>query len=343
MRVFSNRFIWAALLLAIFMQGCSSDKVNEAAYFKTFDHIKTDQFVWSYGHGGIYWVSGNEVVLDAQVKNTQGVFENGLYQVNVDDGSYIRLMERSNHYKYCFDGDVLFVRTKKEKQLLHMPENYRIVQETKAEKLKDGMYSPVRCKSLERPTKDGYRHLFQQDGLLKTDNNGLKYMGKDKRFKGHLDPDNKVHLVGENLSVKKILDLKISEVSTPYFLTHENAYFGYSMNGMCGSLWWLYRDTWKVQTKEQCFGSWAQFTSKLLYPTKAGVFVQHYTSKKYKSYLVTDKKEYTLETTSSIGGSLAPDGCRVAYGSGELSGKGGRRQILKLFNACQFMEEQEEK
>jgi hypothetical protein len=123
------------------------------------------------------------------------------------------------------------------------------------------------------------------------------------------------------------------------FIPHENAYFGYNINDMCGSIWWLYRDTWKVKNKDQCFGAWAQFTSKLLHPTRVGLFVEHHTSKEYKTYLVVDNKEYKLDKVSVRGASVNPDGCRVVYGSGELKGKGGRRQILKLFNACKFMEE----
>ncbi len=342
MRVFSNRFIWAALLLAIFMQGCSSDKVNEAAYFKTFDHIKTDQFVWSYGDGGIYWVSDNEVVLDAQVKNAQGIFENGLYQVSVIDGSFIRLVERSNSYSYCFDGNTLFIKSADKREILNKPALYSIEQVTSFKKLKNGVNSALRCRSVEKPSEDGYRPLLFSDGFLKTEWNGSRYKGTDKRMKGDLDPDNKVILVDSEGKEKKQLELNISQVSVPYFLADRNAYFGYRMRTRCASLWWLYREGWKTKTKKHCFGGWAQNTSKLIFPTRSGMYVEHHTSRKYKTYLVTDKTEHKLEIVSARGGALSHDGCRVAYGSGELSGKGGRRQILKIFNACQFMEEQGE-
>ena len=335
MRVFSNRFIWAALLLAILMQGCSSDKANEAAYFKTFDHIKTDQFVWSYGDGGIYWVSENEVVLDAQVKNKQGIFENGLYQVNVVDGSFIRLVERSISYSYCFDGDTLFIKSADKRKLLRKPEFYSIEQVTKFKKLKNGQNSPLRCRGFEKPKNDGgYLALRTSDGYIKN------------KYRKSKDDEVHVYLADNNgLEIKELVKHEKDSnglVGRLLFIQDKDAYFGYKMKARCASFWWLYRDGWETKTKKHCFGGWAQNTSKLIYPTRVGMFVQHYTSKKYKSYLVTDTKEYSLETISSIGGALSPDGCRVAYGSGELSGKGGRRQILKIFNACQFMEEQGE-
>ncbi len=55
---------------------------------RSFDHILTDQYVWSYGQGGIYWVSNEQVVLEARIKNEKGELDWGLFQVDVRDGSY---------------------------------------------------------------------------------------------------------------------------------------------------------------------------------------------------------------------------------------------------------------
>ena len=348
--IFRPNIFLSFFLFLIFLSGCSEDIENDPRFFKSFPEIKTNQFMWSYGRGGIYWVSDNQVVLDAEVANKLGVLERGLYQIDVRNGSYFRLLDYSEHYWYCFNGETLFVRLKNKKPIINEPKGYKLVQETDyKERNKNlhnaGLYSQLRCDAIDRPSDDGYRQLFANDGYLKTDNKGTKYSGKDYRFRGELDPDNKVVLVDKNLKEIKDLDLKISEVSTPYFIPHENAYFGYKFNNakMCGLFWWLYRDDWSVKTNEQCFGIWSQNSSKLFYPTKAGLFVQHYTTKKYKSYLFARGREFQLEKTSSIGGSIAPDGCRVAYGSGELIAlAAGQRQILKVFNACKFIEEQGE-
>lgn len=99
------------IILLFSLVGCWNKDAVDQKYFTTFDHIKTDQFVWMLGIGGIYWVSADAVVLEALVKNNKGVAEKGIYQVNMD-GSYKLLVSLKNEgpYSYCFDGKDLYLR-----------------------------------------------------------------------------------------------------------------------------------------------------------------------------------------------------------------------------------------
>ncbi|TNC79480.1 MAG: hypothetical protein C9356_18850 [Oleiphilus sp.] len=96
---------WLGALL-----GCSSQN-DLSAYFRTFDHIVTDQYRETYGQGGIYWVSNDHVVLEAYLKTEQSDLDRGIYQVSVNDGSFIKVVDitddKPTTYKFCFDGAVL--------------------------------------------------------------------------------------------------------------------------------------------------------------------------------------------------------------------------------------------
>lgn len=340
--IYRINLLMVSFLFVAMLSACSQEEKENPAYFKEFTNIKTNQFMWNYGQGGIYWVLDNAIVLDAQVKNSEGIFERGLYQVNVNDGSYIKLVEVGENklYSYCFVEKVLYVKSDETLNILYKPKLYSIKLETEFKKHKDGRYSPLLCESVEVPSMGGYIPLMEGDGFLKIDWDGPRLPDKGT-FQGVLKPDNPVTMIDNNWKHLRTLDLTIAQVSTPQFIEYLNTYFGFRVEPMranCFILWWLNRDEWRADTKNICLGSWASQNSKFLLPTKVGIYVQHYTSNKYKTYLVADGFEYPIEKVSARGSTLSADGCRVAYGSGEIGyGKSRFSQQLKIFDACEFI------
>lgn len=326
------------VISAAWLAGCFGDEGVDQKYFKTFEHIKTDQFVWMYGRGGIYWVSDNAVVLDALVKNTEGVAERGIYQVNMD-GSYLRLVEKTKKgpFDYCFDGKTLFIRGGEGQfNVLNPPKDYKLFLQAKAEIQKGGPYAPVRCQYMKPPRSDaGYVALKEEDGFLKNN------------YRTDKNPKPNTYLSDNEGMEKIVLDVgEIKIFSYARYLPDRDSYFFYRNRGNCSYVGWVARDNWRVRTKKHCFGSWAVYNSKIVLSTRVGFFIEHHTDYMNKAYLVTDEKEYPIETISAIGTALAPDGCRVAYGSGNYRarnrGPNDYRQVLKVFDSCKFMKDQGE-
>jgi len=339
MQLAAGNFLRLVIVLsfASLLFSCSlSDKSN---FFSSFEHIKTDQFNWSYGQGGIYWVSNNQVVLDAQVKNKQGIPERGLYQVNVNDGTYIKLVEIGDkeQYKYCFAENTLYIKAKNRRDALHNPEFYSIEQQTVFKKLKNGLNAPLRCKSVDKPKNDGgYLALKEEDGFIKN-----KYI-TSKEDEGHVYlTNNKGDVIKELITLppgsKGIL-------GRPRFLPYRDAYFGYSMKRYrqdCFDVWWLPRKTWKIDIQDVCLGSWYNNGSNIISPIRVGLFVENYSTRKPSSHVIVGSKEYKFENTNIRGASVSPKGCQVAYGYGNYrprNGGGDYRQHLKVFNACKYIE-----
>lgn len=318
--------------------GCSS-QIESKPYLKTFDHILTDQYVWFYGQGGIYWVSNEHVVLEANVKNAQGILDSGLYQVNVRDGSYLKVVdvpeERPFYYTYCFDGSVLTVMTGKGLlNLENKPEHYSVVIRERRKKTKSNSYSSFRCEFVENPTANaGYAALRDGDGYLKYERSG-----QDRRhvFLADKEGKNLKKLIEQNIVRKGPLGM----FSIKYFLEDEGAYFGYSPwnKNNCTELWWLYLANWKYTNQKLCLTDWA-FGSRLLHRLSDAFYVEHHTDQKGKpkSYVIYKENELAIEMDNVRGSSVSPNGCLVAFGVGNnAKGKSGVRQKLKLFDYCEY-------
>ncbi len=327
------------LSLSLFLSGCFFGDSNDGMYAE-FKNIKTDQFIWSKGRGGIYWVSENEVILDAVIQNADAEPERGLYQVNVMDGSHIKIASIGfkGLYVYCFDGEYLHLKNKVGSfQIDNVPTGYKLVVSEKTPSIKGYLYSSLRCSRFKRET--GYRKymLSKEDGYL------LSKLRPDRdKSRDIIHENNGVELVSPK-SEKVPVELKSGYVFNPQYLIDRDMYFGYQQRGSCGYFWWLERGSWKGKTEKKCFGAWAQSSSLVFTPTKVGLFVEHHTMRGTKTYLSTDKHLYSLENVSARGSSLAPDGCRIAYGSGNFQGRKDEkdfRQVLKIINACEFMNNQ---
>tara|TARA_R110002049_G_scaffold24515_1_gene86845 strand:- start:8248 stop:9279 length:1032 start_codon:yes stop_codon:yes gene_type:complete len=339
MRVIKQHLQLLLLGFLVALFGCSSQS-DLSDYSKTFDNILTDQYIWLYGSGGIYWVSNEQVVLEAHVKNQQGLLDRGLYQVDVRDGSYLKVVDVPDQspltYKYCFDGKLLLVMiTRGHFKAVNTPKGYKVEILESDEFTRTNPYSPLRCKFVEKPSEDsGYGSLRIDDGFIKH-----QWEGADEVHVYLSDED------GNNL--KKLVDQKVVRRGSPvgmftvkYYIKHINAYFGYSSwdHRDCTELWWLYRDDWLLKNKNLCLGEWAKGGSRLIHVLRGALYLEHYGGGKGRTYILSDNKELIVETKHGRGAVVSPNGCMVAYGEGAMSGKPGIRQKLKLFNYCEYQQ-----
>lgn len=330
---------WLFLFTFLLISGCSK-QTDVSDYLRSFDHILTDQYVWSYGQGGIYWVSNDQVVLEARIKNEKGELDRGLYQVDVRDGTYLKIVEISGQpplsYKYCFDGKALHVlKELGNYRMVNAPKGYEVVIRELGKLTDTNSYSPLRCGFVEKPAgPGGYAALRPGDGFIK------HQWESDKDVHVYLADDS-----GTNL--KKLLEQKVVRKGTPlgmftvrYFLESENAYFGYSPwdNKDCSELWWLYRDDWRLLHKTVCLGELASGGSRLLHSLNGSIYLEHYGGRKGRSYILVGNEWLPVEKNHGRGATVSPNGCSVAYGEGDINGKSGVRQKLKVFNYCDYQQ-----
>lgn len=329
--------LFQCFFFTLCLSGCFSNDSSDGVYTE-FKNIKTDQFIWEYGRGGIYWVSDNEMVLDAITKNTDGVPERGVYQVNVLDGSFIKIakIDFKELYKYCVDSNNLYLKSRTGNfKISNYSKNFEIVKVKQKKKEKGYKYSEIRCSSFKKISGYANYALSRGDGYLLAKNNADRDTYRDV-----IHEDSGVELVTPS-GDRTPIDLKSGVVFRPQYLIDRDMYFGYQQRSRCGHFWWLKRGSWKGKTEKKCFGAWAQSSSLIFIPTRVGLFIEHHTTKGTKTYLSTEKHLYPLEKTPARGSSLAPDGCRVAYGSGNIGyGQSRFSQHLKIFNACKFMNNQ---
>jgi len=335
----TNLFFYIFLLGCLGgLSGCSLDNVP-SEYFKTFDHIVTDQYRQTDGQGGIYWVSNDHVVLEAYLKTEQSDLDLGIYQVSVNDGSFIKVVDITDDqpttYKFCFDGAVLHVMTKRgDFNLVTAPQGYTVLLRQMREHKRSNEYSPIRCQFVDIPREKKARYipLKSEDGFMKnqageTQNDPVKvFLSND---------------LGDNLKeISSLPEGSGGVIGIRRYSPHLNAYFGNSyFENNCTDLSWIYRDDWRLEQKRICLGDWA-FGSRVIHGVKGALYVEHITETKNvpKSYVIVDGKEFPIETEMIRGSSVSPDGCKVAYGKGGYSGKSGLRQQLKLFNYCEYIQ-----
>lgn len=318
--------------------GCSKPH-DPKDYMKTFDHILTDQYIETPGHGGIYWVSNEQLVLEARVKNDQGALDRGIYQIDVRDGSYLKVVDIPDQgpitYKFCFDGKVLHVTSaSSDIKVVNASAGYEVDIRELEKITRTNAYSPLRCNFVEKPNKDaGYGALRLGDGFIKHQWEGTE----------------EVHVfladAGGN-ELKKLVDQKVVRRGSPvgmftlrYYLEEKNAYFGYSPwdRRTCTELWWLYRDGWTVKNEELCLPE-LKYGSLLVHNLKDALYLEHYTSKSAKTYILKDTKKLLVERRFGRGASVSPDQCLIAYGEGDRGGTSGVRQKLKIFNYCEYQQ-----
>lgn len=321
-------------LLAFSLTGCFKDDGVDQKYFKIFENIKTDQFRASYGNRGIYWISNDTVVLNAQVTTESGSKKRGIFQVNMD-GMYQQLVDTDEiaNYKYCFDGSTLHIRNDIGGiELIKEPEGYNTLIGS-IEYISDGtLFSPLRCVFVNRPEGDGgYVALKSNDGFV----NNRRNIKSEKAFSSNL--------VNNKGDFRLTLDSNNkSFVSRPRYLEHSDEYFFQRFRRGCALFSWVKRNEWSVQTKEFCFDEWIESTSKIANATKVGLFVEQHTQRYPTAFLITENSRYPIESKLAVHASVSPDGCRVAYGYGDYRPRKGNsdyRQMLKVFNACKFMED----
>lgn len=319
------------MFLLLSLGGCSSS--TDENYYQVFDKIKTDQFIRSYGFGGIYWVSNDAVILDGVVDNASGEPEHGVYLVTMD-GVYTRLVEVLDYpgWTYCYSEGVVYLKNDTASfNVLVEPAGIEIKKKIRMFKPKNSSYSPIRCQFAKIPgNTGGYIALSNQDGFIRN-----TYWSEGEKLQN-------AYIVDENDNIVAAVDVKAgSFFGSPRYLEDRDAYFGYRKRQNCVSLWWLYRDSWNTTTEKRCFGGWASAGSISLLSTKVGLFISDHSMKGYKTYLFAGDKEFKLERVSARREALSPDGCRVAYASGEIGyGKNRFSQILKIFDACKFIEDQ---
>ncbi|WP_156491778.1 hypothetical protein, partial [Oleiphilus sp. HI0123] len=276
------------------------------SFFTEFEDIKVDQFGWSArsGHGGIYWVSDNEIVTMAEIEN-----EKALYLVNVTDGSYTKLVDTQSQKRklrrYCFSNDTLFVSSWPSSEPLefeYQPRNFKIVSRRGSE-LNGRLRSAVRCGYYSRPGKSkqrkGIRELLREDGFI------VKLSSTGEKF-------DSVELVNaDGVSYKELSsepDVVNSINGTALYYPYFDGYFSYmTQYKPCPGVgvWWLGRKDWTLKVKDYCLGPWSKAGSSVIAPTNVGLFVEQHGSGKGAPwalyYLVTPEQELPIDMVGGRG------------------------------------------
>lgn len=317
--------------------GCSNPN-NPQTYLKTFDHILTDQYTKSYGGGGIYWVSNEQVVMEAHVKDEKGELDRGLYQVDVRDGSYTKIVEVPDktpiNYMYCFDGKTLHVMRSRGKFSQTNPANGYQVEIREMGELNDNNdYSPLRCRFVDLPSEAKARFI-----PLKGENGFMKNQAgatKDKPVKVLLTDE-------QGNSLKEIAQLPSGSsgvIGLRRFVPHLNAYFGQTaFNKYCTDISWLYREGWKLEQETLCLKD-LETNRIFVHSIKNGFYLEQYNVRSSPSYILLKNKPIMVEDGIGRGASVSPNGCLIAYGVGDSKRENsGVRQKLKLFNYCDYQQ-----
>lgn len=329
------------LSMCFILSACTSkDAINELqAHKSSFDKILTNQYRERYGRGGIYWISEKEIVLDAYIGNDEGLVDRGLYQVNVESGDAIKIVDIPEddlqEFEFCFDGETLYLLTSsKSFQVSEAVLNYEIRVRELEKKTKTNHYSALQCRFIEKHVSESsYTALMKADGFI-------EYFSGSESLR-------KIFLVNpEKHRVKPLLDQTLERgvypkdfFSVSYFLPENNAYFGYSIwDNDCTKLWWLFRDAWQIHSERLCVDGWA-FGSKMLFSLKGAIYAESHTNQdgEPKSYLLLNDHEIPIEREPVRGSSVSPDGCMVAYGVNIAEGtRKGPIQRLQIFDYCGF-------
>ena len=310
-------------------------------FFTHFEHIRVDQFSWSArtGHGGIYWVSQDELVLEAEIER-----DRGLFLLDVSTGKARKLVDRplGKSFRYCFSESTLYVSvgpSYETLRVLYQPTNFNIV--SRQWSLPVGAYvSGLRCDAYKRPASRPNSRVYalsSSDGLL-----NIGPLGDDTRDSIFLT-DNEGNFVRMLSKDPDMIDsIKVNADYYPFF---DGYISSFTLRQPCRgvAIWTLQRASWQLGAKSYCLGEWAQGASTVIQATKVGLMAEQHSSGRSKSakyYLVTESEQLAIDMTGGRGLSTAPDGCQLAYGSGEYRRRksGEYRQYLKLFRVCDYLE-----
>jgi hypothetical protein len=317
------------------LSGCSDGDEADEKYFATFEHIKTDQFSTLYGQSGIYWISDEKLILNAEIEDAQGSMKRGIYEVNMD-GTYKLLIDTESvgRHRYCFNGGVFYIRNKDGNiKISNNYDGYKIAISKLGIKQRNNFYSPVRCGFAAYPLgAGGYVALKKKDGFVKY----IRDSESPNGFYSYIENDNGLNTSSVEVGKKPM-------ISNPRYLQVTDEYFfqNFSLiNRGCATFRWLNRQDWSIKEKNLCFDQWIESTSKIANSTKVGLFVEQHTRRYPSAYLITEASRYPIESTAVIRAAVSPNGCKVAYGFGDYTSK-SYTQELKVFDACQFMKDKQ--
>lgn len=341
---FIRKFLRITVIPLIgFLASCSFEGSQE--YQKTFEKIIMSTRL-HYGLAGIYWISNDHIVLSAYIDTEKKTKDHGIYQININDGSFIKIVELTDdqptYLDYCFTKNTLYVGGVIDNiEILDTSLNYKVRLKDFDKKNRTNTYSPLRCGFYERPIEGyGFLALREEDGFIK---NGRKYMGADKYRQVFLADNNGntiKHLIDHKLHPRKPHDLE-KALSVRRFAEHENAYFGQApFNGrltQCTYLSWLYRDSWEAKQRKLCFNEW-QESSKRVLLVKDGLYIQTHSTKSGNpnAYVIHNEKGSVIDDGIVDGSTVSPDGCKVAYAFAK-TWKLGIRSSLKIFDHCGYV------
>ena len=338
------------IVLIGLLASCSFEGPQD--YQKTFETITVSPKL-----ANIFWVSKDHIVMSAHIDTELKTQDYGIYQINVNDGTFVKLIEITDDqpvtYRYCFDGDTLFVSWSRGSfEVLEASVDYKIRIKEYVKKKRTNDYSPLRCGFYEKPPVEGYGFLALRadDGFIK---NGRRHFGTDKYrqvFLADNDGNTIKHLMDHKLHPRKPHDLE-KMFSVRRFAEHENAYFGQAPFDRqktydykkrrwdikdCTHLSWLYRENWEAKQKQLCFNDWP--ASKLILLVKDGLYIQTYSTKtgNPNAYVIQNEKGSVIDDGIVDGSTVSPDGCKVAYAFTE-KWELGKLSSLKIFDYCGYV------
>ncbi len=195
------------------------------------------------------------------------------------------------------------------------------------------MYSVLDCLYVYRPAGfSSLKALREEDGIIAN----IKPIGSDLIRSYVVTRD------GEKVSDLDLGGKVLKSQSRYSKYDSEYFYYDFFQRRGCGQFIWISSLSWQVREEEHCFDEWLESTSKIANPTRVGIFIEQHTTKYHSGSLITERGMYSIEKGSIRRSSVSPNGCLVAYGYGDYRSRKGDndyRQVLKVFDACKFMED----
>lgn len=325
------RYYWhslTALVMCFNLLGCGLEE-KEEEYSKIYEKIKTNQYIWSYGGGGIYWIDNDSLVLAATVNNSAQEKERGIYRVYTS-GKYERMVNigLEHQFNYCLMDDDLIIKINKKSMIYQENKKIKIQFKNRVYDLPDGYkYSPLLC-DFKKSGIEHYRHYLKDDAYIQ------------KSFDNH---NNKKPFLVIKDHKKIELNIRNSILSTPYYIENKKSYFGFNIKGNCSEQWWINAEDWTSREERICFERIKNKGASIrIYPSKESLVIENHggSEKLYSLNLISNGAEYGIEKENVRGTSVSPDGCKVAYGidnKKNFKREAYTRQTLKIINICNYL------
>lgn len=361
-----------AILFFLTLMSCSSDEgeLNFEDFVVSFEHVKSDTGINSVGAEELIWLDESRFLSFSVVIDISGQRQTGLHLIsNTGDTKSIADGVISD---FCVLGNNILIQGHQGFPVIvgTVPDyNVELVSKNQLLKIEEKEYSALRCGLVSLPEKQPaiFRPLKPEDGFLEITVederawNSLNSAGQSSLFSS-------AQMTKQDFFTKKIWELYRQSQSKPIwdlylyepaskarrklsgrwpappnlsYKEFSKSYFGYQDNRGILSFWDLDVENERVKYDEfQYPEDFVRSGSRVIEPTKAGYILEYHSQKRGGLFLIAYGELTLLKKGTFRNVSVAPDGCHIAYGEGDIlrykKDKLDYRQTVKIADICGY-------